>query len=201
MAAPSTAGSSTASSSMVSTPSPRTSPPRRSHEYQLPSRSRTPWDAGGYSLPLAIDTKSIRSPPVVQTALCCESSSPTDIRLAEPFSPKCPSPRHKFSDSRSSLSSLYTASSSANSVSHSRFSSLSTVSEYQPLAALITDFSSLATRAPDDSAPSDYFDKRDDDLPPQSPTPIRARHRPSPESSAEPSPGRQSDLSRPLTRF
>lgn len=46
------------------------------------------------------------------------------------------SPKHKFSDSHSSLSS-YT--SSSRSGSHSRISSMSTVSGTQPLASLLTD--------------------------------------------------------------
>lgn len=39
------------------TPSPEQTPPRISVDYRIGTRSRTPWDAGGYSLPLSLDTK------------------------------------------------------------------------------------------------------------------------------------------------
>lgn len=39
------------------TPSPEKSPPRSAHDYRPSLKSRTPWDAGGYSLPLSLDTK------------------------------------------------------------------------------------------------------------------------------------------------
>lgn len=39
------------------TPSPEQTPPRISVDYRIGTKSRTPWDAGGYSLPLSLDTK------------------------------------------------------------------------------------------------------------------------------------------------
>ncbi|KAK3327399.1 hypothetical protein B0T19DRAFT_161957 [Cercophora scortea] len=136
---PSAIGGTTAASTAVPTPSPDRTPFRRTSGSRSPNRNRTPWDAGGYSLPLTIDTKSIQTPSTARPAFYSES--PTDGQASA--SPR--SPKHKFSDSRSSLSS-YTSSSN-NSVSHSRISSLSTVSEFQPLASLITDIS-LNSRMP-----------------------------------------------------
>ncbi|KAI1081231.1 hypothetical protein F5B20DRAFT_579609 [Whalleya microplaca] len=118
----------TSFSSVSLTPSPEKAPSRRTNESKPPSRSRTPWDANGYALPLAIDTKSTQVP----VRSISHSESP-----AESLSPK--SPRHKCSNSHSSLSSY--ASSSA-SLSHSRISSMSTVGGIQPMSA-IPDVSSL----------------------------------------------------------
>jgi len=135
---PSATGDTTAASTAVHTPSPDRTPPRRTSGSRSPSRNRTPWDAGGYSLPLTLDTKAIPSSPSnSRPNFYHNSDSPTDCGANASASPK--SPKHKFSDSRSSLSSY--SSSSNNSLSHSRISSLSTVSEYQPLTALITDIS------------------------------------------------------------
>ncbi|KAK0635795.1 hypothetical protein B0T17DRAFT_503299 [Bombardia bombarda] len=131
---PSATGGTTAASTAVPTPSPERTHSRRTSGSRSPNRNRTPWDAGGYSLPLTLDTKSIHTPSTARPAFYSES--PTDGQTSD--SPK--SPKHKFSDSRSTISS-YTSSSSNNSVSHSRISSLSTVSEFQPLANLITDIS------------------------------------------------------------
>lgn len=39
------------------TPSPEQTPPRISVDYRIGTKNRTPWDAGGYSLPLSLDTK------------------------------------------------------------------------------------------------------------------------------------------------
>jgi len=129
---PSATGATTASSTAIHTPSPERTPSRRTSGSGSPSRNRTPWDANGYSLPLTLDTKSIQNPSTTRQAYYSES--PTDCQRSD--SPK--SNNHKFSDSRSSLSS-YTGTSSSNSVAHSRISSLSTVSEFQPLATLFTD--------------------------------------------------------------
>ncbi|KAK6842535.1 hypothetical protein PG987_003395 [Apiospora arundinis] len=122
---------STACSSIVPTPSPEKTPPRRTCESRASNRSRTPWDAGGYSLGLTLDIKSTQ--PNVQTTVI-QGDSPVDTASPESL-------RHKFSDSHSSLSS-YT--SSANSASHSRFSSMSTVSGFQ-IGAGITDMVTLDT--------------------------------------------------------
>lgn len=81
-----------------------------------PGRSRTPWDAGGYSLPI------MSSNPAVVRA----TQEPI---LQEDSRTESPSTSHRFSDSRSSLSSL---ASSIQSATHSRFSSTSTVSGCYP---------------------------------------------------------------------
>ncbi|RDW91284.1 hypothetical protein BP5796_02449 [Coleophoma crateriformis] len=85
-----------------------------------PPRNRTPWDAGGYSLP--INTVSNQSISAAQSGQSGDLNSNEDI----PHSPK-----HKFSDSRSSLSSF---TSSQHSAGHSRFSSMSTVGSSHPAA-------------------------------------------------------------------
>lgn len=94
-----------------------------------PTRSRTPWDAGGYSLPInsapftpQLNTKT--SPQIQQYGLQpLENQTPT-------------SPKHKFSDSRSSLSSF---TSSLQSATHSRYSSMSTVNSTHPVSNLSFD--------------------------------------------------------------
>jgi hypothetical protein len=48
---------STVPSTALPTPSPEKSPSRRLSDGRGPNKSRTPWDAGGYSLPLSLDTK------------------------------------------------------------------------------------------------------------------------------------------------
>ncbi|KAI1380837.1 hypothetical protein F4677DRAFT_200032 [Hypoxylon crocopeplum] len=118
-------------SSGSGTSSHEKTPPRTTSDTKVPSRSRTPWDANGYALPLTLDTKStqVSARPVSNSASPAGSSSPK-------------SPRHKFSDSHSSLSSY--ASSSA-SLSHSRISSMSTVGGVPPISA-IPDTPSLDTQ-------------------------------------------------------
>jgi hypothetical protein len=76
-------------------------------------RNRTPWDAGGYSLP--IHTHHLGS--------FTDDAFPTDSLMDNHIDQR----RHKLSDSHSSLSSF----ASSNSLSHSRFSSMSTVSSLQ----------------------------------------------------------------------
>ncbi|KAK4453755.1 hypothetical protein QBC34DRAFT_192982 [Podospora aff. communis PSN243] len=157
---PSATGDTTASSTAVPTPSPeRTPPPRRTSGSRSPVRNRTPWDAGGYSLPLTLDTKSIPSfgSTGSRPGFYRNCDSPTDCSV----SPK--SPRHKFSDSRSSLSSY--ASSSTNSISHSRISSLSTVSEFQPLTNLITDISLEGKKMPNGQIGDNAADRGDEPRP------------------------------------
>ncbi|KAI1140438.1 hypothetical protein F5Y05DRAFT_317956 [Hypoxylon sp. FL0543] len=104
---------------------------RRTSETKLPSRSRTPWDANGYALPLTVDTTSSQPPdrPVSNSTSPAESGSPK-------------SPRHKFSGSHSSLSSY---ASSSTSLSHSRISSMSTVAGMHPNIT-ISDPPSLGTQ-------------------------------------------------------
>lgn len=107
-------------------------PMRSANDSRLASRSRTPWDAGGYSLPLTLNVKNGQMSPATKPTYHNEG---IPMESAGSTSPK--SPKHKFSDSRSSLAS-YTTMSSSNSChsrSHSRISSLSTVSEYQPLSS------------------------------------------------------------------
>jgi len=78
-----------------------------------PFQNRTPWDAGGYSLPIHAHNLG----PFTDDAF--PNDSLMDNHIAQR--------RHKLSDSHSSLSSL----ASSNSISHSRFSSMSTVSSLQ----------------------------------------------------------------------
>lgn len=123
-------GSTPASTPFV-TPSPEKTPSRHDSESRVRISSRTPWDAGGYSLPLSLDTKSFQASTKPSLYF---SESPIEPPLAE--SPR--SPRHKWSDSQSSLSSY---ASSTTSVSHSRISSLSTVGEFQPMNSTLLDTS------------------------------------------------------------
>jgi hypothetical protein len=82
-----------------------------------PSRSRTPWDAGGYSLPINTATNGSKSP---------QKQSQSEYRRDDvPISTPPLSPKHRFSDSRSSLSSF--TSSLLSTATHSRFSSTSTL--------------------------------------------------------------------------
>jgi hypothetical protein len=101
---------------------------QRKEVSRTPPRNRTPWDAGGYSLP--INTVSSMSTPTPTTP---QQNIHYDDSLVE--TPR--SPHHKFSDSRSSLSSF---TSSLQSTSHSRFSSMSTVSSaIQPLNTILAE--------------------------------------------------------------
>lgn len=90
---------------------------QKNNEGSRPIRSRTPWDAGGYSLPIMPSNPASRAGVI--------STIHLDDARAE-----SPSTSHAFSDSRSSLSSF---TSSINSSTHSRFSSTSTVSGCYPL--------------------------------------------------------------------
>lgn len=82
-----------------------------------PIRNRTPWDAGGYALPINTISNPSTSPP---------RHDEVRRRDSETY-PK--SPRHRLSDSRSSCQSF---TSSLQSACHSRFSSLSTVGSAYP---------------------------------------------------------------------
>lgn len=98
-----------------------------------PTRNRTPWDAGGYSLPInTLSSMTTTSLPTTRTSTPPQNSLPNtqeqELELDTPSSP-----RHKFSDSRSSLSSF---TSSLQSASHSRFSSLSTVGSLQQVNSI-----------------------------------------------------------------
>ncbi|KAJ0120271.1 Oxysterol-binding protein-related protein 1 [Diaporthe amygdali] len=121
-------------------------PVRTSSESRLPGRSRTPWDAGGYSLPLTLNVKNAQSSPAAKPSFYTEATPVDSVGSTSPKSPK-----HKFSDSRSSLSSYTTMSSntSSHSRSHSRISSLSTVSEYQPMNSFMSDSTPTERRMSD----------------------------------------------------
>lgn len=95
-------------------------------DVKLPSRSRTPWDANGYTMPL-INLEVEPSPTIPLLELQIEAPSP---KL----------PKHKISDSYSSFSSL--TSPSTSTLSHSRFSSMSTAGDAQPIDT-IPDFPSI----------------------------------------------------------
>jgi hypothetical protein len=97
-------------------------------------RSRTPWDAGGYSLP--INTISSKTSP---------TSPPSNIHHDDSQRETPTSPRHKFSDSRSSLSSF---TSSLQSASHSRFSSMSTVNSVHQMNSLVAETLSPSQQKP-----------------------------------------------------
>ncbi|KAK4229607.1 hypothetical protein QBC38DRAFT_520030 [Podospora fimiseda] len=125
---PSATGDTTATSTAVPTPSPERAQSRERSGSGSPTRTRnrTPWDAGGYSLPLTIDTKSIPTSADARPAFLDDSPiEGSHTSLASPVSQGA----HKLSGSRSSLSSSY-SSSSFSTANHSRISSLSTVSEF-----------------------------------------------------------------------
>ncbi|KAI1756387.1 hypothetical protein F4782DRAFT_331422 [Xylaria castorea] len=95
-------------------------------DVKLPSRNRTPWDANGYTMPL-INLEVESSPTVPFLELQFDAASP---KL----------PKHKISDSYSSFSSL--TSPSISTLSHSRFSSMSTAGDAQPIDT-VPDFPSV----------------------------------------------------------
>ncbi|KFY27622.1 hypothetical protein V493_03389 [Pseudogymnoascus sp. VKM F-4281 (FW-2241)] len=88
--------------------------PRPLHTWEATIRSRTPWDAGGYSLPVNHDLDTTISKHI--------HSHDSSLESSQTYSTK-----HSLSDSRGSLSSLASASTST----HSRFSSASTVGGFQ----------------------------------------------------------------------
>jgi hypothetical protein len=106
-------GGTKSSSSIYTSPSDK-SQSRKVSESTPPSRSRTPWDANGYVLPLTVDIKSASAPAPVTSVFSSESP----LGSVSPHSP-----RHKCSYSHSSLSSY---ASSSSSQPHSRISSMST---------------------------------------------------------------------------
>ncbi|KAI0474514.1 hypothetical protein F4859DRAFT_96849 [Xylaria cf. heliscus] len=95
-------------------------------DVKFPSRSRTPWDANGYTMPL-INLAVESSPAIPLLELQIDAASPQ-------------LPKHKISDSYSSFSSL--TSPSTSTLSHSRFSSMSTAGDAQPIDT-ISDFPSV----------------------------------------------------------
>lgn len=103
---------------------------------RTPTRNRTPWDAGGYSLPInTLSNSTHNTPPQNQNIHLNDSQQQTSASTPT-------SPRHKFSDSRSSLSSF---TSSLQSTTHSRFSSTSTtISGTQPFNSLAETLSPVS---------------------------------------------------------
>ncbi|OBT75107.1 hypothetical protein VF21_05511 [Pseudogymnoascus sp. 05NY08] len=106
--------------------SPDDGEPRPLLTWEATIRSRTPWDAGGYSLPVNHDLDTTISKHIHHHDSSLESSQtyPT---------------KHSLSDSRGSLSSLASVSTST----HSRFSSASTVGGFQAFTNF-TDSSKLS---------------------------------------------------------
>lgn len=109
-------------------------------QLRLPVRStRTPWNADGYSLPnLTHNFKDNQQSRPFNDTITANPTTYNDAETVDPTtSPRSSPKHHKFSESRGSMSSTYSATnmslSSAGSC-HSRISSLSTVSEYQPLS-------------------------------------------------------------------
>ena len=104
--------------------------------------SRTPWDAGGYSLP--INTVSISQSPFYY------AQDEGGLRREAPA--QTSPTQHRFSDSRSSLSSF---TSSLQSATHSRFSSMSTV---YSSSNLMQSFVPMDGITPDTRKASDSLD-------------------------------------------
>ncbi|KAI5860126.1 hypothetical protein GGS23DRAFT_607102 [Durotheca rogersii] len=98
--------------------------PRAAGDMKPPSRNRTPWDGDGYSLPPALDTRPAQAP-----------ARPTSHSMSPPDSNSPKSPRHKPSDSDSSINS-YESSTLSPSHAHSRDSSTSTNGGSQPVSTL-----------------------------------------------------------------
>lgn len=101
--------------------------------------SRTPWDAGGYSLP--INTLSMSQSPF-------QHAQDEGVLRRDTQAPTSPT-QHRFSDSRSSLSSF---TSSVQSTTHSRYSSMSTVNSNSNLFqgyVLMDGITSTLRKAPD----------------------------------------------------
>lgn len=115
------------------------------------SRNRTPWDAGGYSLP-------INSPVPNETSTTDSNNTLEETKdpiLASSNSYISSTSNHKPSHSRSSVSSSGSTASTSQQSHHSRLSSVSTVSSFYPLS-FITDIEKYphtsATPTPDQSS-------------------------------------------------
>jgi hypothetical protein len=109
--------------SLLNAPATTAEESKAAEQSQTPSHTRTPWDAGGYTLPVNSHHK-----PDTATKPGEEAESRESSVFTHPFG-------HKFSDSRSSLSSF----SSSTSNNHSRLSSTSTVSGFHPSSGTISD--------------------------------------------------------------
>jgi hypothetical protein len=125
-----------------------------------PSRNRTPWDAGGYSLPINTLNHTAILPitnATNESGNGCLQIHSFDSQSIESAIESAKSPCHKSSDSRSSLSSFTsTTNSGANSTTHSRFSSMSTVNSIHPFSFsnnsnLICDNSTDSNRSSESS--------------------------------------------------
>lgn len=110
-----------------------------------PVRNRTPWDAGGYSLP-------INSASQNETLTTSDSNPLDESKDSTLVSSNNSISNHKPSDSRSSISSFASTTSNSQQSQHSRLSSISTVSSFYPLS-VITDIEKYsktsATPTPD----------------------------------------------------
>jgi hypothetical protein len=106
---------------MLNTSKEADGPPKFEDSMRNPFRNLTPWDAGGFSLP--IHTHRLGS--------FTDDAFPNDSLMDNHIDHR----RHKLSDSHSSLSSF----ASSNSKSHSRFSSMSTVNSFQIPSQTITE--------------------------------------------------------------
>jgi hypothetical protein len=100
---------------------------------RTPLRSRTPWDADGYSLPLNTIINPSHAVNTITTSPRATSFAPEPVHSDDSrFDSQIvngASSRHKSISSRSSLSSSI---SSLQSTTHSRFSSMSTVNSCHP---------------------------------------------------------------------
>jgi len=94
------------------------------------TRTRTVWDAGGYSLPINTLSVSQDGYRRLSTGDVNQVHSLSEVEPSK-LKAQSTSPGHKFSDSRSSLSSITSSSTAQSSATqsntHSRFSSMSTV--------------------------------------------------------------------------
>ncbi|KAG4033888.1 hypothetical protein MFRU_004g03860 [Monilinia fructicola] len=109
---------------------------RQGEKFVLPSRNRTPWDAGGYSLPINTSNRTMNIGEQLSTGN--ESSTANQkIHFYDSHGTDSErSPHHKFSDSRSSLSSFTSTTNSitTSTSTHSRFSSSSTANSTYPIS-------------------------------------------------------------------
>ncbi|KAA8569666.1 hypothetical protein EYC84_001265 [Monilinia fructicola] len=108
----------------------------KGRNFVLPSRNRTPWDAGGYSLPINTSNRTMNIGEQLSTGN--ESSTANQkIHFYDSHGTDSErSPHHKFSDSRSSLSSFTSTTNSitTSTSTHSRFSSSSTANSTYPIS-------------------------------------------------------------------
>ncbi|KAM0138403.1 hypothetical protein ACHAP3_003730 [Botrytis cinerea] len=102
---------------------------RQGERFVLPSRNRTPWDANGYSLPINTSNHTINiGEPGTGDELSTVNNGNPRIHCYDSHGTDSERSHHKFSDSRSSLSSFTstTNSTATSSSNHSRLSSFST---------------------------------------------------------------------------